>query len=228
MNLQQLTETIQPAIDTKLAEKSLSHFIRQAWHVVEPGNPFISNWHIDCICEHLEAVSAREIRNLIINIPPRHMKSLLVSVFWPAWTWGPHQNPSECWLYGSYSPKLATRDSVKARRIIESPWFMENWGRQFFDSDEQFKQATSLLRSDQNEKMRYENLRAGTRISTTPGGTGTGDGGDIICLDDPHKVKGIESLVQRESVIEWWNDEMVSRFMDALTVCRLVIMQRVL
>lgn len=208
-------------------ESSLAAFARQSWSIVEPARKYEHNWHVDCIAEHLEAITERDIRNLVINIPPRHMKSLLVSVFWPAWVWGPRMMPSECWLFGSYSPKLATRDSVKARRIIEDPWFMMNWGRQFFDSDEAYDLATSLLRPDQNEKMRYENKRAGTRISTTPGGTGTGDGGDIIAIDDPHKVKGIETGVKREHVLGWWDDEMSNRAMEPKRVCKVIIMQRV-
>jgi hypothetical protein len=58
-----------------------------AWHVLEPTTPFVPGWHLDAICEHLEAVNAGQIRNLLINMPPRHMKSLAVSVFWPVWTW---------------------------------------------------------------------------------------------------------------------------------------------
>ena len=69
------------------AARSLREFVRQAWHVVEPSTPFVPGWHIDAIFDHLEAVTRGQIRNLLINVPPRHMKSLLVSVFWPAWEW---------------------------------------------------------------------------------------------------------------------------------------------
>jgi hypothetical protein len=71
-------------IDAELAVRSLREFVVQAWAVVEPSTPFVPGWHIDAIIEHLEAVSFGHIRNLLINVPPRHMKSLLVSVFWPA------------------------------------------------------------------------------------------------------------------------------------------------
>ncbi len=63
-------------IQRERAERSLAEFIRQAWHVIEPGTPYIDNWHIDLISEHLQAVNDGEIRRLIINIPPRHMKSI--------------------------------------------------------------------------------------------------------------------------------------------------------
>jgi len=74
-------------IDAELASRSLRELVRQAWPIVEPSTPFVPGWHIDAIVEHLEAVRRGQIRNLLINVPPRHMKSLLVSVFWPAWEW---------------------------------------------------------------------------------------------------------------------------------------------
>ena len=74
-------------IERELATRHLGEFVRQAWHIVEPETPFVPGFHIEAIIEHLEAVSRGQIRNLLINVPPRHMKSLLVSVFWPAWEW---------------------------------------------------------------------------------------------------------------------------------------------
>src|SRR6266403_1020278 len=72
-------------IDRELATRSLRAFIEQAWPVLQPATPFVPGWHIDALCEHLEAITYGQIRNLVINIPPRHMKSLAVSVFWPCW-----------------------------------------------------------------------------------------------------------------------------------------------
>src|SRR5271167_1115067 len=94
----------------------LGEFVRQAWPIIEPSTPFVAGWHIDAIIEHLEAVSYGQIRNLLINVPPRHMKSLLVSVFWPAWEWT--RFPERRFLYSSYAAQLSIRDSVKCRRLI--------------------------------------------------------------------------------------------------------------
>src|SRR6516225_11643871 len=88
-------------IDQELARRRLREFVRQAWPIVEPSTPFVPGWHIDAIIEHFEAVARGEIRNLLINVPPRHMKSLLVSVFWPAWEWT--RWPARRWLYSSYA-----------------------------------------------------------------------------------------------------------------------------
>jgi hypothetical protein len=71
--------SLRDEIDAEMAARSLREFVRQAWPIVEPSTPFVPGWHIDAIIEHLEAVSRGQIRNLLINVPPRHMKSLLVS-----------------------------------------------------------------------------------------------------------------------------------------------------
>src|ERR1035438_928600 len=89
--------SLRDEIDSELAARSLGEFVRQAWAVVEPSTPFVPGWHIDAVVEHLEAVTYGQIRNLLINVPPRHMKSLLVSVFWPAWEWT--RWPERRWLY---------------------------------------------------------------------------------------------------------------------------------
>ena len=73
----------------RVAERSFPDFVRQAWPILEPTTPFLPNWHIDLVCEYLEAVTAGEIRRLVINLPPRYGKSLLVSVLWPVWEWIP-------------------------------------------------------------------------------------------------------------------------------------------
>ena len=169
----------------------LATYSRQAWRVVEPGTPYIHNWHIDAICEHLEAVTRQQIKNLIVNIPPRHMKSLLVAVFWPTWWWT--FQPSVRFLFASYAEPLAIRDALKSRRIIQSEWYQQRWGHRF------------QLAGDQNQKKRYENDHTGFRVATGVDGVATGEGGDVLVVDDPHKAKGVESAAQRQNVTEWWD-----------------------
>jgi hypothetical protein len=85
---------------------------------LEVGTPLVWNWHLDVICAHLEAVTEGHIRRLLINIPPGHMKSLIVSVFWPAWMWLHH--PEWRLLSTSYSLNLAKRDAGRCKDLIES------------------------------------------------------------------------------------------------------------
>lgn len=192
---------------------SLGEFIRDAWHVVEPSTPYVANWHIGAIVEHLEAVTAWEIDNLLINIPPRHMKSLAVSVFWPAWVWT--RDPAFRWLFASYAQSLSNRDSLKCRRLVSSPWYQQRWGRLF------------RLTGDQNMKTRFENDRTGYRISTSVGGAATGEGGDVVACDDPHSVKERESDAKREAVLDWWDNVMHNRAGRYPTPRRVIVMQRV-
>lgn len=197
----------------EILEKSLSEFAKDAWHVIEPQTQYIHGWHIDAICEHLQAVSRGEITKLLINIPPRHMKSILVNVMWPAWEWV--TTPHSKWLFSSYAKSLTVRDSVKCRRLIESQWYQNYWDKSF------------RLTSDQNEKTRFENSKSGYRMSTSVGGSGTGEGGDRIVCDDPHKVGEAESNIKRASSIDWWNKEMSTRANDPKKSAHVVIMQRV-
>lgn len=191
----------------------LHDFVKRAWHVLEPKRPFVDNWSIGAVCEHLEAVRAGQIENLVINTPPRCTKSLTVSVFFFAWSW--IDWPESRWLYSAYADILATRDSLKSRRLITSEWYRSEFGEPF------------KLTSDQNLKTRFENDRTGHRIATSVGGVGTGEGGDIIVVDDPHKVQEAESDDVREGVVAWWFETMSSRANDPAHVARVIMMQRV-
>jgi predicted phage terminase large subunit-like protein len=200
-------------IDRELATRHLKQFIRQAWHVVEPATPFVEGWHFDALCVHLEAISSGQIRNLLITIPPRHMKSLAVSVFWPCWEW--IRWPQRRWLYSSYAESVSIRDSLRCRRLIQSPWYQDLFGHCF------------VLTGDQNEKHRFENDRSGCRIASSVGGSNTGEGGDRIICDDPHNVHEAESDVIRKGACDWWDKVMATRLNDPKTGAKVIIMQRV-
>jgi hypothetical protein len=204
--------SLRDEINAELATRSLRQFVPQAWAVVEPSTPFVPGWHIDAIVEHLEAISRGQIRNLLINVPPRHMKSLLVAVFWPAWEW--IRWPERRWLFSSYGAQLSIRDSVKCRRLIESPWYQQRWADRF------------ALTSDQNAKSRFDNDRSGYRLSTSVGGAVTGEGGDRIVCDDPNNVGEVESDSVRKTTNDWFDVVMSTRANDPKTVGRVVVMQR--
>lgn len=180
--------------------------------MVEPATRFVGGFHVDAIAEHLQALSEGQLQNLIINIPPRHSKSSLVSVLWPTWEW--IEDPHLRWLFISYGQGLSTRDSVKRRRLIESHWYRERWADRFD------------LTADQNQKIRFENDRTGVMIATSVGGLGTGEGGRRIVVDDPHNAKEVESDVKREDVLDWWDATMSTRADDPDGVARVIVMQR--
>lgn len=199
------------AIDAELSRRSLRSFVENAWPIVEPGVPFVSNWHIDAICDHLEAVSAGTITRLLINIPPGCAKSLLVSVFWPAWEW--LHWPSLRYLTASYNDRLTIRDTRKVRDILQSSWHREN-----------FSPAIEL-RSDQNQKTKIETVAGGWRIATSVGGHGTGEHPDRVIVDDPHNPKQAESDTTRRAALDWF-DRTISTRGVTRGARMVVIMQR--
>lgn len=219
-----LLDTI--ALERELMQRRLRYFmggigersstdtgVRCAWDIIEPGNPFESNWHVDAICEHLEAVVDGSIRNLVVTMPPRMLKSVIISVMLPAWVWT--FQPSLRWFYGSYDQRLSTRDAVKSRAIIEHPWFQNRWGDRF------------QLTGDQNVKTFYTNDQGGQRFTTSVSGGATGEGADIIVADDPLNVKHAHRKVVRDAAKAWWTETMPSRLNDLRTGRKIVVMQRI-
>jgi phage terminase large subunit-like protein len=198
--------------ECELIEKSLGEFVRGSWHVLEPANPYVEGWHLGCIYEHLEAISRREIRNLVINIPPRHQKSLATCVFWFCWRW--IVNPESRWMFASYADSLALRDSVKCKDVINSDWYQLRWGNRF------------LLRKGEGAQSKFSNDRKGYRLSTSVGGRGIGEGADVIVVDDPHKAHDVFSETMRTKVLRWWSETMSTRGNDPATVCKVITMQR--
>lgn len=194
----------------QMCEESLYDFTRTLWPVVE-SQPFIDNWHIRHICEHLQAVTAGEIEKLVINVPPGCSKSLLTCVFWPMWEWA--RDASVRWFFASYDQRLSTRDSVKCRALLASPQFRSMWGDRF------------RLTHDQNQKTYYETDKGGYRLATSVGGHGTGEHPDRIVYDDPHNVKQAESETERQGVIDWHDLTMSTRGV-ARKARRVIIMQR--
>lgn len=192
-------------------EASLSEFIKQAWHIIEPSQTYIHNWHIDFIAAHLEAISSGEINRLLINVPPGAMKSLLVNVLWPAWEWA--HNPSIRYICTAHSQNLAVRDSVKMRRLVTSPWYQERWGDKV------------KLTSDQAAKTKFENTETGFREAVAFESM-TGVRGDRVTIDDPHSVDSALSEIQRQSTINTFLEAVPTRLTNPATSAIVVIMQR--
>jgi predicted phage terminase large subunit-like protein len=191
---------------------SLAEFVREAWPILEPGTPYLHNWHIDLVSELLMAITRGEVANAVINVPPRFMKSLLVSVFWPAWEWT--MRPSLRYVTGSYAMDLAMRDTVNMRYLVESAWYQERWGH------------LVRLADDQNQKTRFHNTARGQRIAVSVGSRGTGEGGDRVIVDDPINAEEAKSRLKRERAIGWWRRTLSTRANNPLTMAKILVMQR--
>lgn len=192
-------------------QKSLHEFVKAAWHHCGESEPFIDSPHIVAVCDHLQAVFEKRIENLIINIPPGCSKSLISNVFFPAWVWT--TAPSKRFFHASYDAKLAIRDSIKCRVLLESRWYQQ-----------QFPGMVRFTK-DQNQKTFYQNTHGGYRMATSVGGHGTGEHPHFIIADDPNNVKKAESAAERQSVADWWTLTMSTRGVS-IQSCRIVVQQR--
>lgn len=192
-------------------EESLAAFIRAGWHVVEPGQPYSHNWHIDAICDHLEAVKSGKITRLLMNVPPGTSKSLITAVFFPAWVWA--QDPTRRFLSTSHGLENAGRDSLRCRRLIESDWYQSLWGDKV------------VLTGDQNTKTKFENSATGFRHAA-PFTSMTGKRADYVILDDPMSVDDALSEVTRESINLTFRESLPTRLNNPDSSAIIVIMQR--
>lgn len=195
------------------AETDLHTFLQHfAWPVLQPGTPFVDNWHIHAICEHLEAVASGEIKRLLINLPFRMLKSTIVTQAFPAWEW--INQPHIQYLTASYAKDVAARDAVDSRRIIESALYQDSWGEKF------------RMTSDQNVKTRYENDHKGSRVVTSTDAAGTGFGGNRIIVDDPVSALEADSATARAQSIEWWKGTASTRLNNPKDDAIVVVHQR--
>ena len=202
------------AFDTEwVKRRGFAEFVRRAWSQVEPAR-LIWGWHMDAICEHLEAISRREIRDLVINVPPGCSKSLVASVLWLPWMWT--LNPSRRFIVASYSDDVVLRDARKSRTLVESAWFQARWPNVALPRDTSASKAVGA----------YYTTAGGMRYSTTTHGSVTGQHGDDALVDDPIDPLGAASVVEIDACLEWWTGTMTTRFRDHRTSTRTLIMQR--
>lgn len=196
-------------LERSIWEDSLHRFVLAAWPHVDPAK-FNDGPHIGLLCEYLQAFVAGELPALLLNVPPGHCKSLLVSVFLNAWRWTKY--PGDRFMYTSYRGDLALRDADRCRNLIRSEWYQQNWGSKW------------QLRAGQDTKGRYENSEKGYRYSTSTAGI-MGEGGRFVILDDPHNVDEAESNDVRDETVRKINLALPTRIRQADGgVC--VIMQR--
>lgn len=185
-------------------------FTKQVFHIIEPGIEFRDNWHLRAIADHLEAITNGEIKNLIINIPPGCMKSILVSVAWPAWSW---TRDAELRIMGaSYGADLAIRDAMKCRDIITSEWYQRYWPH-------------VQVRAGDDQKTKYSLTSGGWRMATSVGGRATGEHPDVKIVDDPHSAAQADSELERESANTWF-DRTLSTRGESRNASTVVVMQR--
>jgi predicted phage terminase large subunit-like protein len=187
----------------------LTSFIERGFYELNPQTRFLSNPHIEVIATKLEACRQGKIRRLIINLPPRHLKSHCASVVFPAWLLG--HDPAAQIICASYGQELADKLARDCRTLMQSSWY-----RQLFAP----RLSARLAVND------FTTTQQGTRMATSVGGVLTGRGADIILIDDPLKPDEALSDSRRESVNAWYDNTLLSRLNDKERGCIIIVMQR--
>lgn len=178
---------------------------------------FEDNFHIEFICDELQSMGERVLENkpkkhdLIINVPPGSSKTSIALIAFPVWMWVKKQ--SIRLLTGSYSAEIAIDSSVKSRILLDSKKFKE-----------MFPEIS--LRNDVNNKGHYMNYGGGERMTTSPGGSGTGRHAHIVLVDDPINTKKSASEVERKNANEWVSKTLSTRKVNKKVTPIIVIMQR--
>lgn len=201
----------------ELCKRSFYKFTLEAFKVLHNGQELNENWHIELICDKLQKELERIIKgeerqkHILINIPPRTLKSELVNVFFSVYSWI-RKNDLK-FISSSYSASLSIDLSTKARRLIESDWFINHF-------------PNVKISKDENTKSKYTTPQGGLRYSTSTGGTVTGMGADIIVIDDPQNPQLARSEVERENANQFFNETLRSRLNQPEIGVFIVIMQR--
>ena len=193
-----------------ILRRDFQMFLRRCLMTLNPGAPYVPNWHIDAIIHRLEQVRRGEIKRLIINLPPRSLKSILVSVAFPAFLLG--HEPWHRIFAISYGGDLSSKHANDFRSIVEAPWY-----RRAFRN-------IRIARSLENE---VHTSARGYRISTSVFGTLTGLGGDMFIIDDPQKPVDAQSEIQRNRLNNWFSNTLMSRLDRKEDGVIIVVMQRV-
>lgn len=195
--------------------KGFAEFVRRAWHRVEPAT-LVWSWGLDAICEHLEAVGKREIRDLVMNVPPGSSKSTVVSVLYPAWELA--CDPTRKFICASFDSGLTLRDAGRCRTLVASDWFHDRWPSVEIPTD----------RTASTAKSAWYTTRGGFRYSTTVRSSVTGHHAHTHIVDDPIDPRGaaLASGAELDDVLAWWGQTMSTRFCDMAQAAKILIMQR--
>lgn len=219
-------------IDAEEMKRSFPTFVRQAWHVANPGDEVVWGPHLEAICRHVQwayeelfrvrrlrkagvpltEIHEQVVKNLMINVPPRSAKSLIVAVFAPVWAWLHDSSLKIRCTSGNL--RVSDECSEKAYDLCTSEWFRDTF------------KPTWEIRGDRSAKRKWANTDGGIRISMPMGARVTGEGTDVIVVDDPHDAKDAYSEKKRNAVISKWDSSLRGRVEHPQHHLRMCIMQR--
>jgi predicted phage terminase large subunit-like protein len=194
-----------------LVRRDLYAFTQRWFHQLNPNATFMPNWHIEVVASALEECRRGEIKRLVINQPPRSLKSLIASIAFSAFVLG--HDPSAQIICASYAQELANKLALDCRTILASPWYQALFPH-------------TRLSPERQAVQEFMTTQHGCRMSTSVDGVLTGRGADLIIIDDPLKPDEALSDSRRKAVNDWYDHTLYSRLNDKRTGCIILIMQR--
>lgn len=191
-------------------DEDLASFVAKSLYDLDMQTKYLHNWHIDLMCEYLMKVYFGKIKRLIINIPPRSLKSVCINVAFPAWILA--KQPAEKIISVSYSQALALKHSTDCRKIMTSSWYEKDY--------------KTRINAGENEKKKFVTNKNGYRFATSVGGTLTGEGGNFIIVDDPQNPSKIHTKKEQDGVSSWFESVLSSRLNNKKQGRIVIVMQR--
>ena len=194
-----------------ILRQDLMGFIHRSFYELNPQTILVNNPHLEVVASRLEACRLGKTKRLIVNLPPRSLKSHTVSVAFVAWLLG--HNPASQIICASYGQDLADKHARDCRTLMAS-----NFYRRLF--------PRTRLSTDKQSVNEFLTTAQGFRMSTSVGGVLTGRGADLIILDDPLKPDDALSETRRNSVNKWYDNTLVSRLNSKESGVIIIVMQR--
>lgn len=185
-------------------------FMLRCFSDLNPRTPFLANWHIEVLAAKLQEARAGKIKRLIVNIPPRHLKSLAASIALPAWWLG--HDPTAAIINVTYGQELSDKFARDCRAILMSAWYQALFPTRLTTSRAAIQELITT--------------RGGFRMATSVNGVLTGRGADVIIIDDPLKPIDAMSDSRRTAAKEWYDGTLYSRLNDKTRGTIIIIMQR--
>jgi predicted phage terminase large subunit-like protein len=189
----------------------LEAFIKRTFYSLSPSDSLMNNWHVAMLSHILEMVHEKKIKRLIVCMPPRYLKSVCISVAFPAWVLG--SDASKKIIVASYAMPLAEKLSVDTKNIMQEPWFQEQFPK-------------TKISTQVHNKRKFMTDKNGFRLGASVNGSLTGEGGDILIADDPQKPLDCMNKKYREKTYNWLLNTFFSRLNNKKHGAIVIVMQR--
>lgn len=198
------------AVFNAVLRNDFASFLHRCMRTLNPATPFLPNWHLDAIGHQLKKIQTGEQTRLIVNLPPRYLKSTIASVAFPAYLLG--HNPGRRIIGVSYGTDLCAKHGGDFRAVVEPPWY---------------RSAFPKMRITRSLDLEVHTTAGGFRKATSVNAALTGLGGDCFIIDDPQKPVDAQSDIQRNALNQWFSNTLISRLDNKQTSAIVIVMQRV-